>query len=140
MYTRPPTDFPVVSVLTITAIDKPQKKTFDVQEKSDSRSNNWVRRKKEVFKLDRDRELTKAKMRLGLRIAVRNKHRWLVLGAFGCGALDNPPEDVAHCWLEVLREDEFAGNRWREVWFAVHDRNNNGSYDKFRCVLSGGKV
>ncbi|EFX00824.1 hypothetical protein CMQ_1905 [Grosmannia clavigera kw1407] len=62
-----------------------------------------------VFAKDRDRDATKAKMRLTLRAAARHGHDQLVLGALGCGVFGNPAEDVAHCWLEVLHEDEFAG-------------------------------
>jgi hypothetical protein len=41
-----------------------------------------------------------------LRLAAYSHHRSLVLGALGYGALyGNPPEDVAHCGLEVVREE-----------------------------------
>lgn len=160
LYPVPPTDLPVVSALTIAAIHKPPVNTFRLQrdptwagshveppprgdeereaEFRGRRPPQWYT--KSVFARDRDRDLTKAKMRLGLRMAATHDHRCLLLGAFGCGVYANPPEDVAHCWLEVLREDEFSGNRWREVWFAVFDQNNEGNYKIFDRVLSGQEV
>ncbi|OAA54348.1 hypothetical protein SPI_08967 [Niveomyces insectorum RCEF 264] len=75
-----------------------------------------------VFAHERDRSTTKAKMRLTLRVAAAQGHRELVLGALGCGVFGNPSEDVARCWLEVLREAEFTGgHEWEEVVFAVYD-------------------
>lgn len=84
--------------------------------------------------------LTKTKMRLALRVAANNGHVMLVLGALGCGVYANPPAEIAKFWLEVLREDEFHGNLWREVYFAVYDSKNNGSFEIFRRVLDGKKV
>ncbi|KAK6815525.1 hypothetical protein RU639_008931 [Aspergillus parasiticus] len=48
--------------------------------------------------------------------------------------------DIAHCWLEVLKEDEFSGHWWMEVWFAVYDPRNEGNYATFDRVLSGKMV
>ena len=52
---------------------------------------------RDVFKHAADRGLTKAKMRLTLRLAAIKGHSRLVLGALGCGAFKNPTEDVALC-------------------------------------------
>ncbi|GAB1203964.1 hypothetical protein APSETT445_002609 [Aspergillus pseudonomiae] len=67
-----------------------------------------------------DRAVTKDKMRVILRIAAYNKHRKLVLGAFGCGAFDNPKEEVANCWAEVLQEPEFQG-WWESIVSTIDD-------------------
>ncbi|KAK4206851.1 hypothetical protein QBC37DRAFT_434341 [Rhypophila decipiens] len=97
---------------------------------------------KKWFKHNRERNLTKDKMRLVLRKAASEGHTSIVLGALGCGVFGNPPEDVANCWLEVLKEDEFSGNWWDEVVFAVMDSGNaqDGNYNIFRNVLDGKKV
>ncbi|KAB8069345.1 hypothetical protein BDV29DRAFT_182911 [Aspergillus leporis] len=129
---------PVVSALTVAALFHPKVRTFDMRKFS--HELGLQRRDKHVFHHDKDRNITKAKMRLVLRIAAEHGHDQLVLGALGCGVFANPPEDVAHCWLEVLREDEFWGNWWREVVFAVYDPTNNGNYEIFNQVLSGKKV
>ncbi|KAJ3541798.1 hypothetical protein NM208_g4426 [Fusarium decemcellulare] len=128
-----PTNYlPVVSVLTVAALCYPKIHTF--KQVADDKG---LLRDVRVFVRDEDRTITKNKMRLVLRMAASHGHRLLVLGAFGCGVYENPPEDVAHCWLEVLREYEFSGNWWRAVWFAVHDPKNTGTYNIFDRVLSG---
>ncbi|KAM0417478.1 hypothetical protein ACHAPT_012542 [Fusarium lateritium] len=122
-------NLPVVGAITIAALYRPEIRTFKLRG-----------RDQPGFAKDSDRTITKNKMRLSLRIAARHGHRSIVLGAFGCGVYANPPEDVAHCWLEVLREKEFQGNWWREVWFAVFDPKNDGNYEVFQQVLSGKRV
>jgi uncharacterized protein (TIGR02452 family) len=88
-----------------------------------------------VFRDEGDRKITKDKMRLCLRIAGREGHGRLVLGALGCGAFANPPGDVARCWLEVLKEDEFRGGWFDEVRFAVFDSRGEGNFEVFRRTL-----
>ncbi|KAF2501386.1 hypothetical protein BU16DRAFT_444147, partial [Lophium mytilinum] len=73
-----------------------------------------------------DRELMKSKIRVTLRMAARNGHTKLVLGALGCGAFGNPPKDVAECYLEVFREGEFQGGWWEDIVFAVLDNVKGG--------------
>lgn len=110
----PARDLPVVSAVTVAALHKPPVKTLKSKRQGEYEYETSESEKR-VFANDRDRDTTKAKMRLCLRMAAVNKHDMLVLGALGCGVYGNPPEDVAHCWLEVFREHEFAGNWWREV-------------------------
>lgn len=134
----PTRDLPVVSALTIAALRNPTVRVFrNVPYTNQLSQPNSAVYDKHVFAHDRDRDHTKAKMRLGLRMAAKNKHDILVLGALGCGVYGNPPEDVANCWLEVLREDEFSGNWWREVWFAIFDPKNEGNFEIFHQVLDG---
>jgi len=135
----PAADMPVVSAVTVAALHKPPVKTFNVKINGPGSFNSGVAQKR-VFADDRDRDTTKAKMRLCLRMAARNRHNMLVLGALGCGVYSNPPDDVAHCWLEVLREYEFSGNWWREVWFAVFDPKDDGNFEVFQKVLDGQEV
>ena len=92
-----------------------------------------------VFANPADRVLTKDKMRLCLRMAARKGHTMLVLGAIGCGAFRNPPQEIANCWLEVLGETEFAGGWFKEIWFAVYDKRREGNFEIFTDVF-GGKV
>ncbi|KAL2793180.1 hypothetical protein BJX66DRAFT_339086 [Aspergillus keveii] len=159
---NPPENLPVVSAITVAALYRPALRTLVL-----SQPNNPLRqrgshshasrshpnspspsaspaprrqRTQQVFARDKDRNLTKAKMRLALRIAATNGHGMLVLGALGCGVYANPPGEVANCWLEVLREAEFRGNWWREVCFAVYDPKNEGNFAVFEKVLAGKKV
>lgn len=118
-------DLPVVSVLSIAAVRRPKL--------ADGQTAAGETRK--VFAEPDDRELSKSKMRLVLRMAASKGHDSLVLGALGCGAFRNPAEEIADAWKEVLQEDEFGGGWWRHVWFAVLDPNNEGNYALFAKVL-----
>ncbi|EEP80506.1 predicted protein [Uncinocarpus reesii 1704] len=106
-----PENLPVVSVVSVAALCRPELMQGRTREK---------------FKDPYDRELTKEKMRVTLRTAAVNGHRRLVLGALGCGAFLNPREEVADCWAEVLREQEFTGGWWESVIFAVLDDLGQG--------------
>ncbi|RAL12459.1 uncharacterized protein BO97DRAFT_390112 [Aspergillus homomorphus CBS 101889] len=115
---------PVVSVISVAAIQNPE---LD-QECSPP-----------MYKNPRDREGTKNKMRTILRIAAYKKHRRIVLGALGCGAFGNPNVEVAACWAEVLREEEFQG-WWERIVFAILDDATTltqglGNFDVFREKL-----
>ena len=60
------------------------------------------------------------KIRTVLRLALRGDHDSLVLGAFGCGAYDNPSAQMASLFRQVFGEDEFK-DKFRLVTFAVLD-------------------
>lgn len=58
------------------------------------------------------------RIRYMLNIARYNKYKYLVLGAWGCGAFGNNTEDVAGYFYKVLIEEQKA--QWfEEVCFAV---------------------
>ncbi|QGI64762.1 uncharacterized protein FFB20_09185 [Fusarium fujikuroi] len=126
-------DLPVVSVLSIAALRTPPVRDIVLDTlKGTVASKTYAHRS--------DRDLTKLKMRLCLRMAARRNHGLLVLGALGCGAFRNPPEEVARCWLEVLKEPEFQGGWWEKVWFAVYDRRGEGNLEIFEEILGGVEV
>ncbi|OAQ64122.1 mitochondrial chaperone BCS1 [Pochonia chlamydosporia 170] len=127
-------DLPVVSVLSIAALRCP--KTNRVR----FNTPDGQVHEKLVYANPSDRGLTKAKMRLCLRMAAQRNHGLLVLGALGCGAFKNPKEEVAQCWLEVLREQEFQGGWWEEIWFAVFDTRREGNFEVFEDILGGQEV
>ncbi|KAL3485701.1 hypothetical protein BJX62DRAFT_242707 [Aspergillus germanicus] len=89
-----------------------------------------------------DREWTKEKMRVTLRVCAHNKHRDLVLGALGCGAFGNPVHEVANCWAEVLDEQEFRGWFSNIVFAVMKGKNKTGfdNFDVFKQKLEGLKV
>ncbi|KAK0659444.1 hypothetical protein QBC41DRAFT_384575 [Cercophora samala] len=135
---------PVVAAVTISAQLQPETDTFMVPA-----GNEPGRvRPKTVFHWDVDRERLKLRMRLVLRVAGTYRHTRLILGAIGCGSrYKNPAEDVALCWLEVLREDEFAVDWWTDVVFAVHAPPSAApnsaakfNYEVFKRVLDGKHV
>ncbi|KAF2685902.1 hypothetical protein K458DRAFT_299825 [Lentithecium fluviatile CBS 122367] len=97
------------------------------------------------FAMEGERNTTKRKIRISLRVAARQGHTKVILGALGCGVFANPPEDVAQCFLEVLREDEFQGGWWEDVLFAVLDnargdkggKDGSGNFGMFYRALEG---
>lgn len=127
-------DLPVFSVLSIAALRNPHTK------RTQRTTRTGRLGYKEEYANSADRELTKDKMRLCLRMAAQKNHGLLVLGALGCGAFANPKEEVAYCWLEVLREQEFQGGWWEEIWFAVLDTRQEGNFEVFERVLGGKMV
>ncbi|KAI9899517.1 hypothetical protein N3K66_005978 [Trichothecium roseum] len=129
-----PLDLPIVSALSIAAPRNP--KTARVTRTAPAGGTY----QRTVYADPATRELMKDKMRLCLRMAAHRDHGLLVLGALGCGAFHNPRREVAWCWLEVLREQEFAGGWWQEVWFAVYDRRNEGNFEAFEEILEGVEV
>lgn len=88
-------------------------------------------------------------MRMALRIAAEKRHVDIVLCGLGNPVRGgpNPVEDVASCWLEVLREREFSaeingGGWWRTVVLAVCESDfanpmEDGWFEKFSRVLDG---
>ena len=123
-----PLNLPVTSVISVAALRRPHlsddRKTFH---------SAWQRSE------------TKRKIRLTLRLAALQGHTRLVLGALGCGVFANPPKEVADCFLEVLREQEFQGGWWEEIAFAVLDnargenggKDGSGNFGVFYRVLDG---
>ncbi|CAJ0540129.1 Ff.00g073960.m01.CDS01 [Fusarium sp. VM40] len=128
-----PSDLPVVSILSIAALRTPDVSNVVVNTPGGSVTEP-------IFAKPGDRELTKLKMRLCLRMAAQRNHGLLVLGALGCGAFRNPPKEVARCWLEVLKEPEFQGGWWEEIWFAVFDKRGEGNLEIFEEILDGVEV
>ncbi|OSS53053.1 hypothetical protein B5807_03070 [Epicoccum nigrum] len=128
LYTTPASDLPVTSVISVAALRHPH---LTPDEKA--------------FASAGQRAETKRKIRASLRVAAMNGHTKLVLGALGCGVFANPPTDVAHCFLEVLHEQEFQGGWWEDVVFAVMDnasdgqggKSGTGNFGQFWRVLDG---
>jgi uncharacterized protein (TIGR02452 family) len=114
LLTCPPANLPVTSIITVAALRRPE---IDYEGRF---AHKW------------DRETTKTKIRGTLRLAVLKGHTKIVLGALGCGAFGNPPEDVAQCFVEVFKEEEFSGKGWfQDVVFAIIDnvRGSEGGKD-----------
>ncbi|KAK0383060.1 hypothetical protein NLU13_8975 [Sarocladium strictum] len=133
LYEHKPENYHYVSVLSIAALRCPYLKNI-------TENTPGGAKQRQVFAKESDRTTTKDKMRLCLRMAARKGHRSLVLGALGCGAFRNPPEEVAHCWLEVLREEEFGGGWWDGIWFAIYDTKGEGNFGVFEKILDGQEI
>ncbi|KAK4158220.1 hypothetical protein C8A00DRAFT_39415 [Chaetomidium leptoderma] len=131
------TDLPIVSALTVAGIRRPDVKPIGEEAAATGNDTTVETKGPFVFADPAARDLTKDKMRLCLRMAGAKGHTMLVLGAIGCGAFGNPPEEVAKCWMEVLSEVEFAGGWFKEIWFAVYDRTNEGNFEIFTEAFDG---
>ena len=87
------------------------------------------------------KSITKQKIRTMFNLAIYWENDSLVLGAFGCGAFANPPEDVATLFKEVLEESEYK-DKFEKIVFAVLDDGNShkehnprGNYLPFKEIL-----
>ncbi|KZZ91348.1 hypothetical protein AAP_03518 [Ascosphaera apis ARSEF 7405] len=141
-----PDKLPIVCAVSVAAINSPNTIKEEVKREAPEAAENGLSTVvvNERYADFRDREKTKEKMRVILRIAAYNRCRRLVLGAFGCGAFRNPNREVARCWAEVLRETEFRGGWWETIVFAVYDPHTTedeidpeSNYGVFREILDG---
>lgn len=123
---RDPATLPVIAVVSVAAVCLPPLVTTGSGRKT--------------YRSDKDRKLMMAKMRVILRTACRNRHRNIVLGAFGCGAFANPAEEVADMWKVVIHEQEFQSGWFEHVLFAVMDIQGSNNFRIFKQVLEGMKV
>ena len=85
-----------------------------------------------MFATNRDIEETMTRrIRIMFRIAAKNGHKNLVLGAWGCGAFGNKPEDVSNYFKKVLIDEEY-GMCFDEVCFAIYGRTDGKNIRVFR--------
>lgn len=80
-----------------------------------------------VYELEKDKEVMSMKVKLILQIAKEKNISHLVLGALGCGAYHNPPEEVAKIFKKVILGDrKRAGvSGIEEIVFAIFDEGEN---------------
>lgn len=85
---------------------------------------------------DEAKSITRNKIRAILRVGLIKGHDSLVLGAFGCGAFHNPPEEMAQLFKEILKEPEFI-DRYRLILFAILSDHNDksGNFQAFERVF-----
>jgi len=70
-----------------------------------------------------------------LTAALASGHRILILCAWGCGAFNNPPEEVSTLFKEALQSAKFKG-RFKQVIFAMGTRRNDANLDNLsQCFL-----
>ncbi|KAG0032081.1 hypothetical protein BGZ82_006692 [Podila clonocystis] len=90
--------------------------------------------------------ITKKKIQNMFRIALDNGHDAIVLSAFGCGRLHNPPESIARIFKQVIRSNYMGGAKkgrtFAEIVFAVTNYessdsavNDSYNHDTFKRVM-----
>lgn len=79
-------------------------------------------------------DITRNKIRTVFRIGLTYGHDALVLGAFGCGAFRNPPDEIARLFHEVMDEPEFR-NKYRLITFSIINDHNahNANLEAFQA-------
>lgn len=108
-----PEDWYKVDVLTCAA---PNLRHIDLRYSSDN-----IDEASEITK-DALRELFRSRIRRIFQIAAENEAEVLILGAFGCGAFQNPPEIVASVFEELSREYQ---NYFDVIEYAVFCRDHD---------------
>ncbi|KAH7355246.1 hypothetical protein BKA65DRAFT_236524 [Rhexocercosporidium sp. MPI-PUGE-AT-0058] len=82
---------------------------------------------KMIYSEEKDREVMLEKIRLIFQIAKEKSITHLILGALGCGAYHNPPEEVAMLFRKVIlggrRKEGVTGIE--EITFAIFDEGEN---------------
>ena len=71
------------------------------------------------------------RIRILLRIAVKNGYKNLVLGAWGCGAFGNNPKSVSRYFKEIII-DEGYGLCFDEICFAVYGKADSKNILEFK--------
>ena len=56
----------------------------------------------------------------------------LILGAFGCGAFNNPKEEIVEIFNKYIAE---YNKKFKNIIFAVLDKNNEGNYAYFNSYI-----
>lgn len=78
----------------------------------------YDKQKKKPVTLDKLADVFENRIRNILEVAIANQVDYLVLGAFGCGAFQNPPELVASVFYKLLVEQGY-GRYFEKVVFAI---------------------
>ena len=71
------------------------------------------------------------RIRIMLAAAAKYGYNTLVLGAWGCGAFGNKPQDVAGYFKQVI-VDEGYGKCFDEICFAIYGREDGNNITEFR--------
>lgn len=74
------------------------------------------------------------RIRIMLAAAVKYGYKNLVLGAWGCGAFGNKPEDVAGYFKQIIIDEEY-GKCFDEICFAIYGKENGHNITSFRKIF-----
>lgn len=68
--------------------------------------------------------LVRMKIRTMLSLAAKNRCKYIILGAWGCGVFKNDPYDIADAFYDVLVIEEYE-RLFEQVVFAIINDNNS---------------
>ncbi len=83
--------------------------------------NKGVVKTKEPERLSEVENVMRRRIKKVLAISLENKHKALVLGAWGCGVFQNEPKEIATYFKEIIESDFF--NKFEKIVFAVYSKN-----------------
>jgi len=75
------------------------------------------------------------RIRIMLVAAAEYGYKNLVLGAWGCGAFGNKPEDVSEYFRKVIIDEEY-GKNFDEICFAIYGREDGKNITTFRSTFA----
>ncbi|MFX1250029.1 MAG: TIGR02452 family protein [Promethearchaeota archaeon] len=84
--------------------------------------------------LPKYREGTVKKIQNMLNCFLENGDTNIILGAFGCGAFSNPPEEIATLFLEILQSKRYR-NKFENSIFAIIDKAWHNNYNIFKKII-----
>ena len=105
-----------VDVVTVAAVN------LNINARYDEKNEVWI--DGIIPQPDNYWELTKMKIRTMLSLAAKNKCKFIILGAWGCGVFKNEPVDISEAFYEVL-VDEGYERLFTQVVFAIINDNNS---------------
>ncbi len=83
-----------------------------------------------LYLLDNDREIMEMKIRMIFKVAYLHEHDSMILGALGCGAFGNPPQEVVNIFNDCLLDYSGCFKKIGFAIYSIHDDNytifNNG--------------
>lgn len=80
-----------------------------------------------------DREVMQEKIDMIFKVAIKHGHKNLVLGALGCGAFNNPTEEVAYMFKNSLIK---YSHYFERIGFAILSLPGNPNFAIFKNIIS----
>lgn len=81
------------------------------------------------YPLDEEFMINKIDIMLSSFLSCNKRH--IVLGAWGCGAFNNPPKHVAQLFVKALNSTKFK-NQFNHIIFAILDNKYSKNYEIFK--------
>jgi len=75
-----------------------------------------------------DYNIMKNKIKMIFNLALKTNHDSVVVGALGCGAYHNPPEEVIKIYNEIIEENR---GKFKVIYFAILSHKDN-NFELFR--------
>ena len=79
-----------------------------------------------------DFQIMKKKIEMIFKVAIKHNHHNLVLGALGCGAFYNPPDQVAYIFKSCIEKYKY---NFKTISFAILSGPGNNNFNVFNKIL-----